>query len=843
MGRGKKRGMATRSNVVSRPVKQTRHKAPSKNFLPYQEREIVEIVDMIGSEEHRDIIEFEIRAYTGKVTGVRFSQDGSRTDMRGTVWVDDYSKQAHVTDPTDRAICIQGNAIHEADHVEFTDAFIFHQFQEDMKAQQKKKGYELGTAEIVHRLWNSVEDGMIERRERQLRPARFAYLDALAMIDPVVDRREPLPEAMTMDKAELGYIPIDENGKKMKVVAGQIQIPAGSVFSQWGKGPLDKKAQISAAILAEALPSYQAGELHPDVKKCFDECQPLIANAVTGNSADCVAAAYALHAILGKHDLLPKVTMNGGQSTIAQPGQPGGQGMPISMPEGMGFAMPGQGQPGQGDPGEGGQPGQGQPGGQPGAGAVAPKNPVPQVPGQLQPGGDLADSLGKGEDGQGAAGGKPGDEEGEDGAGGGAAGDEEAKEGEEKDGKGAGAGGDEKSDEEKDEDGEGAGGKGDKDSDDKDAEKKDGEGADGDKDSDKDGDKKGEGLGGQPSLGDVGGQPQAGSEAPGKAGMHGDGLYSPGAEKGFGGYQGETAVPQMDDQARQDALNDLRQKTREKLEDAGQAAADQRFRSAGSGSIKWKTPPGQKIVRQKEMTSTPPKALADETGKFTYTGRQLAKKMKTIKDKAEDDRTNLRFGNLNRRQFAKAVAGNPRVMRRPGQDTTVEAEMEVIIDLSYSTNGDRADQYRMAQMFAIAAEQTQTPLAIWGGDEGHYEFKAKDSKDKSKLAAIFQSGGGGTPTASWLEFSRARFGISKAQRKWCFIVTDGAANDVNAAREQVAKATSEGVQVFGLAFGCSPSQMDTQFGKGQWAAIDDYMQAPGIVWTLIQKSLRSTFNV
>ena len=109
MGRGKKRTSsavaaraaplsavaARRGSTQQRSVKSRLGKHPSKNFLPFQEKDIFEAVDMIASEEHRDLIEWRIRADTGKITSVQFTDDGpSRTDMQGRVWVRDYSTAA-----------------------------------------------------------------------------------------------------------------------------------------------------------------------------------------------------------------------------------------------------------------------------------------------------------------------------------------------------------------------------------------------------------------------------------------------------------------------------------------------------------------------------------------------------------------------------------------------------------------------------------------------------------------------------------------------------------------------------------------------------------------------------
>lgn len=844
MGRGKRgsaRVAAVSRQSTSRQMKGKRGKITSR-FLPYQQHDIYDLVDIVGSEEHRDLLEFQIRANSGKVTSVRFSPgEGSKTDMKGRVWVDSHVPSEDA-DPVDRAICIEALGDHEGLHVEITDPHVFVQFHKDLDEKAKeetklaaaaagKKPPKTGTVQTpqgtasvnlgaleasmqgqmmkgqIHRIWNALEDGMIESWQRDNRPDRYRYLQALAKLAPAVQYEDKLEKAIAFPEPKEGYHPTDAKGKKLKKVTGAdgtvtYQAAKGTPITPWGDTPLGLAAQMDAALLAESLPHYKVPvkSLHPKVKACFDECKPYIRAAVAGNTADCADAAYNIYQLLKKHDLLPVVEFKDGQTMVMMPGgaggqgqpMPGGMGMPISAPEGMEFAMEG---------------GSGQ--GQPGQGAQSPKNPMPSVKGRPEPGGELGETL----KGGGGAEGEEGEEGGE-GSGGG-------KQGKEGDEEGEGAGGGKDGEKEGDKEGEGADGK----------DGKDGE----------DGDKDGKGKGKNSGEGEEGEGKDSGSDGQ-QSGQH----YAPGGASGIGGFNADKEVPSTGEVDQ--ALEDLREKMRNKLDDAATSAtqaSNAKTRGRGSKAVRWKASSGDTIVRVEDMKGgSVNKALEDEAGKFTYAGRALAQKMRKIKDTAEEDRVNLRYGRLDRKKLTRAVAGNPRIMKRVQIEEAGDVEIDVAVDLSGSTDGDRQDQYRMCMMFGIAGQQTRTPVTIWGGDAGgHYELKRKDDRSLESLKNIFRAGGGGTQTQDWIEFARSRLSLSDAKHRWHFVITDGASFDKGATRDQVERARKEGVDVFGLAFGCNARDMDDQFGSGNWAVIDDYTQAPKIAWRLIERTLRGRLGV
>lgn len=778
-------GSLSRQKTQVMSVRAAIGRHPSANFLPFQEADLVDRASIVASEEHRALLELDIKATVGKITSLRWFQEmeipglpegvrmgTSSTDMHGNVTIYTYEKEtkAGKYDPIDRAICIEGNEEHEKLHCVLTDPYTFDKFVEELKALEKKGGDEAQMAHLLHRFQNILEDGRIETYSRDHNMARYSYLLGLAALDPVLPDAEDFKEDKPFPAPKEGYVPCDVTGKALKKGPdGQFILPQGQKVSMWGNTPFGLSAQISAALSAYTLPEYTVGPLHPKVQACFDECQPYLDAAVAGNSADCIDASYNLYAIIKKHDLLPEVKeMQGGATMIMMPGgnpMPGGFGMPISAPEGMQFAQsPGQG--GQGQSGE------------------QPQNPMPSADGKPQMSQGLSDQLGLG---------------------GGAEGDKEGKE--EKEGEGSGGA---KGKEKDDKKGQGASGaKGDKDGDEK------GEGKDG-----KDGKEKGEGQG------------------------KGNSPYTPGAASGFGGYDPNAAIPTSSNQLAQQQIKAIRDQMKTQLDQAVSNAnnAAQISGRGKSKAIKWKTP--QHFCRIEDMRKgTIQKALQDETNAFHKTGQRLAENFRQIKSKYAEDKTNLRYGRLDRRRMPRAMAGNMNVMKRVQIKAAGDIEIDVVFDLSGSTCGDREDQYRSGMMFAIAGQRAKIPVAIYGGDEGHYEFKRRDETDFSGLSCIFQAGGGGTPAAPWIEFQRARLALSSAEHKWAFIITDGGSFDPELVREQIVFANKEGIKVFGLTYQCDPQMMNRQFGPGNWASINDYLKAPDIAWGLIKNTLKTRLGV
>lgn len=298
----------------------------------------------------------------------------SYTDMAGSITVQ--SNLPPDGTPEEKELCIRGLLRHEICHEARTDPAVHKAFSEEIKKMIKNK-QEI-TAMQLQRIWNTLEDGMIEERERAEEPSSYAFISALNRLYPRVGRDSETEEDLTI-KAPDGYVPEDANGNKLKIKDGQVVIPAGTKIATWGKKPISKEMQMEAALLAEAVPEFSPGDLHPDVEQCLQECRPYIDNGVGGNTADCVANAYPIHAIMRRYGFLREDLSDEERKQIED------------LMEALGNLAPTAPEPGQSGEGEE---------------AV---NPVSGEPGQLPMGEELEKAVGGDEEKEGD-GGKESDE-------------------------------------------------------------------------------------------------------------------------------------------------------------------------------------------------------------------------------------------------------------------------------------------------------------------------------------------------------------------------------------------------------------------------------------------------
>lgn len=337
-----------------------------------------------------------------------------------------------------------------------------------------------------------------------------------------------------------------------------------------------------------------------------------------------------------------------------------------------------------------------------------------------------------------------------------------------------------------------------------------------------------------------------------------------GGRESGGGYDPQKPLPrsardtaEREGRGRVDG-NDLEKRKREaesaiKKDQSNQQLSNDLARRQGRFDAgTWNMPQGNRIYSQRELkrSSGEEPALADEIGQLSILGRKLAAILARLRSQTRAPQSHRRRGRLDSRRLAAAVSGNPRVFMRPGENLKLDLELDVIVDRSgsvTSSHQENNNQYRMAQMFASAARDTNIPTTIYGwdgsgwdaGETCHYAYKERHSTDLSSLDSFFRTGGGGTPTADGIEFARARLAQSSAAHRAIICITDGAANDIPSASEQCRLARAEGLVVIGIAFSCNQDQMNQQFGPGNWLSIEDYTQAPLMVGEMVERLARS----
>jgi hypothetical protein len=729
---------------------------------------------------------------------------GSFTDMRGNITIQsDVPPDGSLPE---REIAMRGLLRHELCHEIYTDQGTFDAFVEELK-KMNGDGKEI-TAKQLKMIWNILEDGMIEERERYLNPGSYTYISGLNRVYPRVGKTTTLEEDMRVPAPE-GYTAEDARGNPLTNVieeedpmTGEMRkvliVPAGTEISPWGEKPLSLQQQAEAALLAEAVPEFEPGALHPDVQAALDECMDDIDLAVRGNSADCIARAYEVHKVMRKHGLMREDLTDEEREMIQELSEAMGQ-LQATAPEGD----PGQGQ------------GQGQGGGQ---GPLQPANGMPPSGGGD---GEMSDELREQlESGQ-SGGGKPGEEEGEEG---GSGGGENSKKGDDKsEGQGDSSGSSDNGDSS------------------------------------------------QNSKDGSGGQRQPQVDSDGKvAGQEGQEGPSQGGGDAYGGHDPSAPLPKS---AREDAeksgrgrmsdeqLKEALRKAEKDLEGDSkrQSASDKaRVRKGQIEANEYQLPDNQRAVSQSDITKAVrnqgAKALPQEQGELQKLGRKLSRRLDKIKHESIGSRRYQRRGTIDPRRLTKVMNFDDRVFEQRGRKMDVDLEIDISIDRSGSVTGDadaNTNQYRMAKMCAYAAKTAKVPISIygWSGDGGwtgarHFAYKESHSDDVTGVDGLFQTGGGSTPTAEGIGFSRARLRRSKAGQKVMVVVTDGAANDVETAREQVERARKDGIKVVGLAFGLgsgvSAESMDSTFGRDNWKPIAEYTDAPGIVASIIEKAARES---
>lgn len=322
-----------------------------------------QIAEIVGSDAHRELVERAIRSRTGTIERLEFSPgDGSKTDMHGRVWVDSAPPFDGAT-AEETAICINGRARHELLHPMHTDRRVFDAFVRDELPLIRARDGEQAAQRLMM-LWNCVEDGMIETREQRDYPGSYRWIAAMNQLDPRVGRSYTVGKEVQLPW-QADYLPEDADGNALPCSDGLLTIPAGTTLTPWTDKPLSLPEQATSAILAEAVPGFTPGALHPRVQAFLDEARPYIEAARAADSAECVRCAYALHALLDQHDLLPEVVeQQGGLTAAGATGEASGSMAPVSAPEGLDF-VPGDQQNGSGPGGAPSSPSMPPPPGQP----------------------------------------------------------------------------------------------------------------------------------------------------------------------------------------------------------------------------------------------------------------------------------------------------------------------------------------------------------------------------------------------------------------------------------------------------------------------------------------------
>jgi len=709
----------------------------------------------------------------------------SYTDMKGnlTVWSD--------TPPDgsigEREVCILGALRHEICHELYTDPVAFEQFTAKLgKMQAAGNSY---TSSQRMKLWNILEDGMIEQRERNEQPGAYRIIAARNKIAPKMGHVLATEEERIF-KLWPGHTPTDDDGNLLPTEErnGQqvVVVPAGTKIGTWSENPINPSMQMESALMASALPEYEPGDLHPEVRACLDECQPHIDAAVTGNSSDCILRSEKVFDILVDHGF--QISEEEEQDIRQMQAQMGNQ--PTDAPESSGAegeaAPPQNGDPGQ-EEGEGGSPGEGDDGSSGDSGS--------DDGGGSDSG--MTDEITDDKGGGGGSSSKPDPKQAPQSGGGGGSGGEDSsagEEGDEQSGGGDGSG--------SDEDGEGEAGDGGDDS------------------------------------GDSGGSDSAAGGGSRTNNPLSKEKMEANEKEGKGSVTQEEA-----EKMKKDAERQLESERAEKISSDNQAATNGRIESN-----QYKFSDNSSAVPQAEAIAKAlqrPTPLEEEKGDFFRQGDRIAREVEALRSATVATKTRRMSGRIDMRQISRGLAGDPRIHTRKGRKFEMELEIDISLDRSGSITDEVASQqYRAAMAIAHACEKADIPLTIsgWHGSDGHCEhiaLKEKHSDDKRGIAALFSFGGSGTPMAEAIQFSRRRLANSKASNKINILCTDGLASTAEGrkrAKEELKAAQRDGIDLIALGYQLDEEVMKEQFGSTSWKSIKSFDETYDVVAAIIREA-------
>ncbi|MDP9478477.1 MAG: hypothetical protein M3R38_22815, partial [Actinomycetota bacterium] len=252
--------------------------------------------DEVDNEFVRGRMENVVRVATGDDVRITFGQ-GFHTDMNGTVQLDPYdpSKDAPAED---RILMMQGGLEHEICHELYYDKAAFAELQRQVDADPSRRP--------VAYINNILADGHDEWRHKLARPEAY---EVIAAHDALF---------------------VQHNG------SGRWSFDAENQ---------DTWTQVTGAMLYRGLPYYNVPEdkLSDEARSVYHEVAPLVDDAVSGTSWDCLRKANEIYDRLDARGVVPKAPrqdhLKGGAGPASQ-GAPGTGGGAGGQPGGGGGSAP-----------------------------------------------------------------------------------------------------------------------------------------------------------------------------------------------------------------------------------------------------------------------------------------------------------------------------------------------------------------------------------------------------------------------------------------------------------------------------------------------------------------------
>ena len=236
-------------------------------------------------------------------------------------------------------------------------------------------------------------------------------------------------------------------------------------------------------------------------------------------------------------------------------------------------------------------------------------------------------------------------------------------------------------------------------------------------------------------------------------------------------------------------------------------------------------------------------ATAEQRAKET--GRQLARRLSTIRAKIQQKQRFAQQGKLDRRRYKRAIAGAENV--RTNQKTIDLSSLAISLQLDMS--GSMGEEVHSGKLFGATSAFTHAMDAL-GAEYMVTAFGSRTVVAKSlgdpdypfservKLAANTL---GGTSAIEGLALGISGLSRTKAANKLHIMMTDGAVYNPQTTKALIETARKQGIVPFGIYFGPESAgrrAMEPLFGTGNWVAVQTLDDLPKVAAKRIEHIYR-----
>jgi uncharacterized protein YegL len=206
----------------------------------------------------------------------------------------------------------------------------------------------------------------------------------------------------------------------------------------------------------------------------------------------------------------------------------------------------------------------------------------------------------------------------------------------------------------------------------------------------------------------------------------------------------------------------------------------------------------------------------------------------------EESWVGRRGRHLDRHGLHRPRLGDGRIFEQRHEVETTDTALFVLIDHSGSMEGQEIVTARNAALaMALAADMLPGICMAVGTFPGFDLVQPFGTQARRRAPFYGVRAWGGTPTAQGVLWAAKHLFARPEPRRLIVVVTDGAPNDVDAARTAIDSARALGIEVHGLGIGAGSvgENIVQLFGKGEAIASVDHLA--GALFRLLESTTRS----